>query len=74
MGVFSNALGRVTSGPLIWGPLFACAIALSDLSLIGLGAFFWAIVGCVVVSLLLEREEWMRLHHSHLPVESAGSQ
>ncbi len=62
IGVLTNALQRATSGPLIWGPLFAFAIALSDLTLIGMGPFFWAIVGGVGVSLLLERDEWKTLH------------
>lgn len=55
LGVFSDALKRITQGPLIWGPLFAFSIALSDLSLFGLGPFFWAIAGGIVVSLLVER-------------------
>ncbi len=62
IGILSNALQKATSGPLIWGPLFAFAIALSDLSLAGLGPFFWAIAGGVGVSLLLEREQWKTLH------------
>jgi benzoate membrane transport protein len=65
IGVLSNALQRVTSGPLIWGPLFAFAIALSDLSLVGLGPFFWAIAGGIAVSLLLEREQWKTLHNAN---------
>jgi benzoate membrane transport protein len=62
IGVLSNALQRATSGPLIWGPLFAFGIALSDISLVGLGPFFWAIAGGIGVSLLLEREQLKMLH------------
>ena len=61
VGVLAGALQRVTRGPLIWGPLFAFAIALSDLSLLGLGSFFWAIAGGLGVSLLLERHQWKTL-------------
>ena len=56
-----SALREITSGPLILGPLFAFAIALSDLTLLGLGPFFWALVLGTAVSLLLEREGWNRL-------------
>ena len=56
-----SALREITSGPLILGPLFAFAIALSDLELLGLGPFFWALVLGTAVSLLLEREGWKRL-------------
>ncbi|MDH3307507.1 MAG: benzoate/H(+) symporter BenE family transporter [Acidimicrobiia bacterium] len=62
IGILENALQRVTSGPLTWGPLFAFAIALSDLTLLGLGPFFWAIAGGLVVSLILERDQWKTLH------------
>lgn len=56
-----SALREITSGPLILGPLFAFAIALSDLRLLGLGPFFWSLVLGTAVSLLLEREGWKRL-------------
>jgi benzoate membrane transport protein len=55
------ALREITTGPLVLGPLFAFAIALSDMSLFGLGPFFWALVLGTAVSLLLEREGWKRL-------------
>ncbi len=58
LGVVSEALKKVTAGPLIWGPLFAFAITLSDLTLFGFGPFFWAIVGGTGVSLLIERPAW----------------
>ncbi|MGA7272466.1 MAG: benzoate/H(+) symporter BenE family transporter, partial [Acidimicrobiia bacterium] len=61
LGILSDALKKASEGPLRWGPLFAFVIALSDLSLGGLGAFFWALVGGAGVSLLLERKEWKRL-------------
>jgi benzoate membrane transport protein len=55
-----SALREITTGPLILGPLFAFAIALSELSLLGLGPFFWSLVLGTAVSLLLEREGWKR--------------
>jgi benzoate membrane transport protein len=55
------ALREITTGPLILGPLFAFAIALSELSLFGLGPFFWSLVLGTAVSLLLERDGWKRL-------------
>lgn len=61
VGVLATALQRATEGPLLLGPLFAFAVALSDLELLGLGAFFWALVVGLLVSLLLEREGWKQL-------------
>ena len=46
----------VTRGPLVLGPLFAFAIALSKISFLGLGPFFWSLVIGMLVSLLLERK------------------
>jgi len=61
LGVLSRALQRMASGPLLLGPVFAFAIAISDLTLFGLGSFFWALVIGLAVSLLLERDEWKSL-------------
>jgi benzoate membrane transport protein len=55
------ALREITTGPLILGPLFAFAIALSEMSLFGLGPFFWSLVLGTAVSLVLERDGWKRL-------------
>ena len=52
------ALREITAGPLVLGPLFALAIALSEMSLFGLGPFFWSLVLGTLVSLLFEREGW----------------
>lgn len=60
--ILSDALQKVTGERLTWGPLFAFLIALSEVSLLGLGSFFWAIVGGVGVTLLLERDQWKALH------------
>ena len=61
LGILSTALQRVTEGPLIWGPLFAFLIALSDFTFLGLQEFFWALAGGVAVSAVLEWEEWKTL-------------
>jgi benzoate membrane transport protein len=55
------ALRAITAGPLVLGPLFAFAIALSDISVLGLGPFFWSLVGGTLVSLLFEREGWRQM-------------
>jgi benzoate membrane transport protein len=56
IGVLVSALQTITRGPLVLGPLFAFAVALSDISLLGLGPFFWALVIGTGVSHLLERD------------------
>jgi benzoate membrane transport protein len=57
ISVLSNALQQMSRGPLLLGPLFAFAISLSDISILGFGPFFWALVLGTSVSLLLERDE-----------------
>jgi benzoate membrane transport protein len=55
------ALRAVVGGPLVLGPLIAFAIALSNMSVMGLGPFFWSLVVGTLVSLLFEREGWREL-------------
>jgi benzoate membrane transport protein len=55
------ALRESSEGPLVLGPLFAFAIALSKMTVFGLGPFFWSLVLGTAVSLLLERDGWKRL-------------
>ncbi|MEX2599860.1 MAG: benzoate/H(+) symporter BenE family transporter [Dehalococcoidia bacterium] len=55
LGVFIGAFQQMAKGPLVLGPVFAFAIAVSGVSLFGFGAFFWALVLGIGVSLLLER-------------------
>ena len=43
------ALREVTAGPLVLGPIFAFTIALSHMSLLGLGPFFWSLVIVVTI-------------------------
>ena len=61
IGVLANALQQIAQGPLLLGPLFAFAIALSEISILGFGPFFWALVIGTGVSLLLERDKLQML-------------
>ncbi|MGH2590232.1 MAG: benzoate/H(+) symporter BenE family transporter [Actinomycetota bacterium] len=61
VGVLVSSLREIARGPLLLGPIFAFAIALSDMRLLDLGPFFWSLVLGTGVSLLLERDEWKRL-------------
>jgi benzoate membrane transport protein len=54
LGVLSQALEQVIKGPLRVGPLISFAVASSTLSLLGLGAAFWALVFGTVTTLLVE--------------------
>lgn len=58
VGVLGNALKRITEGPLLVGPMFAFAVALSEISFLGFGPFFWSLVVGTGISLLLEGEAW----------------
>jgi benzoate membrane transport protein len=61
VGGLVGALKEIVRGPLILGPVFAFAIALSDMTLFGLGPFFWSLVLGAGISLLLERDGWRQL-------------
>jgi benzoate membrane transport protein len=63
------ALREISAGPLVLGPLFAFAIALSNMTVLGLGPFFWSLVLGTLVSLLFERDGWRRLRS-----EAAGGE
>jgi benzoate membrane transport protein len=54
--ILGRALKRVTQGPLLLGPLFALVIAVSNISLLGFGSFFWALTIGIGISLLLEAD------------------
>jgi benzoate membrane transport protein len=55
--VLSQALAAITEGPLRLGPMFAFIVAVSDMTLLGLGPLFWALVIGTGVSMMLERKE-----------------
>jgi benzoate membrane transport protein len=60
VGVLLGALQGLVRGPLVLGPMFAFAIVLSQISFLGFGPFFWALVVGVLVSLALERAGWKK--------------
>lgn len=57
VAVLGQMLGGALAGPLRLGPLFAFAVAASDMALWGFGSAFWALVIGMVVTLLLEPHE-----------------
>ena len=59
-----DALRKTVHTDLPMGALFALAIAASPLTILGIGSAFWALVGGVFVSLLLERQPLTRLWRS----------
>jgi benzoate membrane transport protein len=65
------AIREIGAGPLVLGPLFAFAIALSHMTVFGLGSFFWSLVLGTAISLLLERDGWKRLRAEALDDEDA---
>lgn len=65
------AIREIGAGPLVLGPLFAFAIALSKMTVFGLGPFFWSLVLGTGISLLLERDGWKRLRAEALDVGDA---
>jgi benzoate membrane transport protein len=71
--VLADAIRRVTQGPLLLGPLFAFAIALSDVSFLGFGNYFWSLVIGTGVSLLLERDGLQLLRKKEDVAGEAGS-
>ena len=67
------ALREISAGPLVLGPLFAFAIALSNMTVFGLGSFFWSLVLGTAISLLLERDGWRRLRSELLDDDEVGA-
>jgi benzoate membrane transport protein len=62
MSSMLDALQKAVRTELTMGAFFAIIIASSSLTILGIGAAFWALVGGLLVSLLLERpalrESW----------------
>ena len=69
LGGLIGAIREIAKGPLVVGPVFAFAISLSEMKLLGLGSFFWALVLGTSVSLLLERDGWRRLRSEIVEAE-----
>jgi benzoate membrane transport protein len=57
LSVLTASLQHMVAGNLLLGPVFAFAIAISDMSLLGFGSIFWALLIGVGVSLLLEGKQ-----------------
>lgn len=64
LGILTQSLREITRGPLLMGPLVAFVVSVSDIELLGLGRFFWALVFGLTTSLLLERTQWAEIHRS----------
>lgn len=60
--ILTHALQEAIGGPLVLGPIFAFAVSLSEISLLGMGPFFWGLVIGTGVSMLLERDGLTKLH------------
>jgi benzoate membrane transport protein len=58
LGVLAQSLKEITRGPLLLGPLVAFGVSVSNMELLGLGRFFWALTLGIAVSLILERSAW----------------
>jgi benzoate membrane transport protein len=69
IGALVGALREITQSPLVLGPVFAFAIALSNMTLLGLGPFFWSLVGGTAISLLLERDGWRKMRAAAEPAD-----
>jgi benzoate membrane transport protein len=64
IGALIAAVKEIAAGPLTYGPILAFAIALSDMTVFGLGPFFWSLVLGTAVSMFLEREGWRELREA----------
>jgi benzoate membrane transport protein len=54
LGVVVNAVPRMVDTGLRWGPVLTLIIAASDLTLVGLSSFFWAIVVGLLATALID--------------------
>jgi benzoate membrane transport protein len=64
LSVLMDALRKATQSELPMGAFFALAIAASRVTLLGIGAAFWALVGGLLVSFCLERPALRRAWQS----------
>ncbi len=58
LGILAQSLQEITKGPLLLGPLVAFGASVSNIEMLGLGRFFWALALGIAVSLVLERSAW----------------
>lgn len=61
IGILAMSLQQMSAGPLTFGPLVAFAVAVSDISLLGLGPYFWSLAFGVLASVLVEPEKLKEL-------------
>jgi benzoate membrane transport protein len=66
------ALKAISAGPLVLGPLFAFAIALSDMEILSLDSFFWSLVIGTAISFILERDGMRELRAASEPTGAEG--
>jgi benzoate membrane transport protein len=67
-----DALKKTVETDLPIGAFFALAIAASPLTVLGVGSAFWALVGGLAVSLLIERRALVRAWGASAPTRSDG--
>ena len=67
LGALLDAFKKAVGTDLSVGAFFALAIAASPLTLLGIGSAFWALVGGLLVSRLLERPAFSRALSSRAP-------
>jgi benzoate membrane transport protein len=60
IGVLVNSLQMSFSTKYKMGALFAFIITVSNVTVLNIGAPFWGIVGGIVASLILDRQDWRR--------------
>ncbi len=65
LGVFIDALKETVKNTIVLGPIFAFVISVSNISLFGFGAYFWALVIGTGVSLLLEGDRLREIKENH---------
>jgi len=58
LGVLSSSLRMTFSTNFKMGAVFSFITTLSDVTFLGIGAPFWGIVGGIIVSLMMEREDF----------------
>jgi benzoate membrane transport protein len=67
IGALISAVKEIAAGPLVYGPIIAFAIALSNMTVFGLNQFFWSLVLGTAVSLFVERDGWRQLREARNP-------
>lgn len=61
IGFLAMSLQQLSAGPLTTGPLVAFAVAVSDISFLGLGPYFWALALGVLASVIVEPDRMKEL-------------